>query len=83
MLIVLLKENYKHLKDIFLVGKDIGVDEITVQNVESWSRDSFKEKAEEISIFGINKEEVKKHFEQSLIPGMNKILIASKVTKLV
>ena len=44
MVVVLLKENYRHLKEIFLVGKDIGVDEIMVQNVQSWSLDSFHDK---------------------------------------
>jgi MoaA/NifB/PqqE/SkfB family radical SAM enzyme len=70
MVVVLLKENYQYLKEIFLVGKDIGVDEIMVQNVQSWSRDSFQDKADEISIFGIQKEDVTRHFQKSIIPGI-------------
>jgi len=63
LVIVLMKENYRHLNEIINLGREIGVDEVFVQNMQSWSRQEFKEKeSKEHSIFGLPKEELEKVF---------------------
>lgn len=61
--IVLMKENYRHLNEMINLGKEIGVDEVFVQNMQSWSRPEFKEKeSKEHSVFGLARGELEKVF---------------------
>lgn len=61
--IVLMKENYRHLNEMITLGKEIGVDEVFIQNMQSWSRPEFREKeSKEHSIFCLPKEELEKIF---------------------
>ncbi len=63
--IVLMKENYRYLNEMINLGKDIGVDEVFVQNMQSWSRPEFEEKeSKEHSVFGLAKGELKKVFSE-------------------
>ena len=63
LVIVLMKENLNHLNEMIELGTEIGVDEIFVQNMQSWTRKEFRENESlEHSIFALDKAELEKAY---------------------